>query len=184
MIIGVDFDNVMNELLETWCEYLNKKVTPEHMRDWHDITDWNMINNYPTLDEFTVFSVLRDATFWFDVRPKLDAIKKLECLQQRGHQIVVITAAPVDTVSVKCNMCLFRHFPYISWKDVIITSQKHLIDVDVLIDDYPENLRNCKNTTRCLLYKEKYNEYAWQDFECVNNWAEIANIIKEMEKNL
>ena len=43
---------------------------------------------------------------------------------------------------MKLEKVLFRYFPFFTYNDVIITTQKKLICGDVLVDDAPHNLEN------------------------------------------
>ena len=76
---------------------------------------------------------------------------------------------------------LFRYFPFIEWKDVIIASRKQMIRADILIDDGIHN--HIDGDYLRLLYTAPHNrEY---DAEAngmirVNGWEEIYRIITEL----
>jgi 5'(3')-deoxyribonucleotidase len=68
---------------------------------------------------------------------------------------------------------LAEHFPYISWTNIIFCGYK-IVNVDVLIDDRIKNFVNFDG--RKLLYTSPHNLLI-NDYERVNNWQDVANIL-------
>lgn len=177
MRIGIDFDGVMNNMLVPWCEYLSSmsrvKVNAQ------DIKYWDLQKTFTDLDPFTIQQCLKSPVFWNSVKPQPSAIDTIKQFISDGHDVVVITTAwPPESMSVKFNNCMQKYFPFINWKNVISTGRKDLVDVDILIDDNPSNLVESHSAIK-LLYCYPYNEYA-QKFNhviCVRNWKEIKEVV-------
>lgn len=174
--IAIDFDDVLNNLLPTWIETLNHKhnlsVKPE------DVTQWEMKVAFPTLTNAEIFFPLSTYSFWEKVTPKEDAIEYLRKLKELGNRIVIATSTYYKDCIPKFDNCLFKHFDYLSYKDIIICYQKDLIKCDYLIDDYEHNLKY--SSAIRLLFDAPHNRNAniqFYDFR-VYGWEEIYNLIK------
>lgn len=136
--ILIDVDDVLEDLSTQWVQWLDEKyglsVKPE------DIVSWDMHEFFPTLTDSELYSPLHSKRFWNEMTPKDGAVEYVKRLKDDGHDVVIVTASHPDTVPKKMGKFLFKYFPYISFKDVIITSRKQMISGDVLIDDAPHNL--------------------------------------------
>lgn len=92
---------------------------------------------------------------------------------ERMYDIYIITATYPQNAKVKIDW-LIKNYPAIDIKNIIITHNKQMIDVDLLVDDYEKNLIG-GNYSKILL------DYPWNrninDKEYgilrVRNWNEI-----------
>lgn len=177
LTILVDFDDVMNNFSEEWIKALNeifhKNVKHEEITDW-DICkffpDYHKLKEYPTDTE----------EFWSRVKPKEDAVKYIYKLFSEGHRVVVVTASYPTSVPVKL-MRVLPYFPFLSYKDVIVSSQKDLIKGDVLIDDGVHNLKGgtWEKILMTMPHNKDYDAEA-NGMRRVDNWCEVYSIIKEI----
>ena len=174
LTILVDMDDTLENLCEVWVDYLNEiygtnvKLT--------DVTQWDMTKVFPILTRSEIFDVLTEANLWERVKPLPGAVEYLEKLINDGHRIVIVTSASPETISVKLNKVLFKYFPYLTYKDVIISSQKQMIKGDVLIDDAPHNLEN--GSYLKMLFDAPHNQtYDRPDTIRVHNWKGIYDAI-------
>ena len=71
MKIGIDFDGVMNNMLETWVEWLNKKHGTHVQVE--DVTEWELAKKYPWLTKSELFEPLNTPEFWDEVTIKHEA---------------------------------------------------------------------------------------------------------------
>ena len=154
MTILVDMDDVLETLVEGWTEYLNDRhgldVKPT------DVKCWDMSLAFPTLTKEEVYAAGTDDALWDYVGPKPGAAEALKKLMDEGHEIYVVTASYYQTLRAKMENVLFRYFPFLDWDHVIITSNKHMIKGDVLIDDGPHNLTG--GDYRKILFNASHNE--------------------------
>lgn len=138
--ILVDMDDTIENFCETLVFMLNERfglsVKPE------DVIEWDLKKAFPTLTASDIFAPTNEAEFWKRVKPLPGAVEFLKQIHKDGHDIVIVTASNPESVPLKLNHMLFRFFPFISRKNVIIASRKDLIRGDVLIDDAPHNLEN------------------------------------------
>ena len=138
LTILVDMDDTIENLCETWVEFLNETHGTTVHKD--DIHDWDMSKAFPTIEKQQVYDPLFNENMWKRVTPLPGAVEYLKRLIDDGHKVVIVTASHQNTVAMKLNNVLFRYFPYLTTSDVIITSQKQLVCGDVMIDDAPHNL--------------------------------------------
>ena len=90
MKIGIDFDGVMNNMLETWVEWLNKEHSTQVKAE--DVTEWELAKKYPGLTRSELFKPLNTPEFWDEVTIKHEAPEVVEKLIAEGHEIYVITS--------------------------------------------------------------------------------------------
>lgn len=176
LTILVDMDDTLEDLCETWVEFLNEKHgTTVHK---NDVCDWDLTNVFPELNEQQIFAPLFDEEMWKRVKPLPKAEENLRQLIVDGHRVVIVTASHPDTVAMKLNSVLFKYFPYLSVKDVIVTSQKQLIRGDVMIDDAPHNLEGGEyfGILVSASHNKNYNAEA-SGFVRADNWDEIYKIV-------
>ncbi len=182
MKILIDMDDVLEQLVPAWVEYMNvhygTNTKPE------DVCDWNMTLAFPTVSPDIVYKAPLHDDFWDDVKPMPGADEALKKLIAEGHEIYVVTASYYQTLPVKMDNVLFKWFPYLKWEQVIISSNKQIIAGDILIDDGPHNLTG--GSYRKILFSQPHN----RNFDeksvgavRVHNWdeayAEIQKIVKE-----
>lgn len=113
------------------------------------------------------------------MEPKEGAVEYVKKLIDDGHKVYICTSTYYKTIVAKLENCLFRHFPYLSWKDVIICHNKQLMNCDYLVDDGAHNI---VGTYKGLLmdapHNKSFNEYD-NNVTRVYNWQEIYEIIKK-----
>ena len=133
LTVLIDMDDTIEELVFAWVRYVNEKfgttVRPE------DINDWNMQNFFPDIPANELYGVLEDEALWRMVKPKPGAVEYVKKIMDDGHSVFIVTSSHYRTIVPKMELVLFTYFPYITWDHVIITSNKQMVDGDVLIDD-------------------------------------------------
>lgn len=180
LTILVDVDNVLEDLNTAWVNAVNAKygtsVQPE------EIVDWEIQKFFPTLSRTQVFSPLHTKELWENLVPLDGSQEYLQRLMDDGHKIVIVTSAHPDTIPYKYKF-LIKYFPRLSFKDVIISSQKQLVCGDVLIDDAPHNLE-CGSYKGILMdapHNSNYDAEA-NGFVRVKDWSAVYQAINQMAK--
>ena len=181
MIILVDMDDTIERLLEHWVDLVNCKFGYEVTVE--DVTDWDVSKAFPGLTRQEVYDTLLDNDIWKDVEPIPGAAEALQRFIGRGHQVLLVTATPYESIRGKMDDLIFRHFPFLKWEDVIVTRRKQLIRGDVLIDDGFHNLVD--GEYRKILvdapYNRQFDEKAHGMIR-VFSWEEIERAIEDIEK--
>ena len=136
--IAIDIDDTIEYLLKAWIGWLNSKygmnIFPEQ------ITSWEVTSFFPQLTPDQVFEPLRCEEFWKTVEPMPDAVEYVKKLMDDGHEVYLCTTTYYKNIKPKFEYVVQKHFPYIEWSQVIVTSRKQLLDVDILVDDGIHNL--------------------------------------------
>lgn len=138
MIILVDMDDTIENLTEAWINYANKRFGTAV--NAADVTTWDPSEAFPTVSHEEMYALLLEDELYETVKPFEDAAHYLQKLISDGHEVFIVTNSPYQVMKAKMEKVLFRHFPFIDWKHVIITGSKPLIKGDVLIDDGVHNL--------------------------------------------
>lgn len=183
--IFVDMDDTIENLGDAWLVWLN--VQHNLLVQKNQITHWRAFVDVFTERGLTidqVYEPLHRREFWERVKPKSDAVVALKRLIDDGHRVYIATSSFSDVMYDKFDKALFPHFPYLTYKDIIITHDKGILSGDIIIDDYENNLLNSKCQYRIL-----YNAVHNKDFNCEENdiirafnWDSIVEMISEWSK--
>lgn len=180
MKILIDMDDTIEKLLPTWLHYLNS-FHKLHVEE-DDIEDWDMRKAFPELTEEQIFYPLTIDLFWTQVQPKKDAQIYVEKLIKDGHEVYIVTNSNYYSLKSKMENCLFKWFPYLSWKNVIVTHNKQMIIGDVLVDDAPHNLIGGRY--KKLLMSAPHNrhfETTGTGIVRVSNWLQAYEVIHDLK---
>ena len=138
MIVLLDMDDVLDDLLPAWVNWLNEKHGQSVSVE--DITQWDMPAAYPELTGEQVYAPLETEEFWKTVPPKEGAVEGVRKLLDEGFEVYVVTSSSYKTLKYKTEHVLLKYFPMLTWKNVIVTDRKQLIRGDILVDDGIHNL--------------------------------------------
>lgn len=183
--ILVDMDGVLENLGEVWAEIINEKFGTNV--SYENLTEWDMQKNFPDVPVEEITSILDLPGLWERLTPSPNADYYLQKLLDDGHKIVIVTASHFNSLKIKLENCLFKYYPFLSYKDVIICHQKNLIQGDILIDD---GIHNFSDTQRFkIIFSAPYNKQFIADqlpgtnyFRC-NNWEEVYTVINSLALN-
>ncbi len=179
MRILVDMDDTIERLLEELVNRANRKYHQNVAVE--DVTDWAIAPAFEGITKRQILDAMNDPGFWMDVEPIPGAAEALKHFMDEGHEVYIVTATEPEHVADKMRDLLFRCFPFLSWKQVIITCNKQLIRGDVLIDDGIHNLEG--GDYRKILFTAPYNrnyDAEANDMIRVGSWDEITRIIDRM----
>lgn len=177
MRILIDMDDVLENFSEAWINALNEEYGTDV--DVNEARDWKMEKSFPDLTPAQIYAPLYDDAFWLTVRPIPGASEALERLIAEGNEIYVVTASNYTTLKTKMEDVLFRFYPFLDWRNVIVAYRKQMICGDVLIDDGPHNLVGGDYVK--ILYDAPHN----RDFDAEGNgviragsWDEICDYLE------
>jgi 5'(3')-deoxyribonucleotidase len=181
MKIGIDFDGVINNLLDTWVEWLNRyyhepKITVEDIKQWH------FRKYFPELTEEDFLAPLFVPEFWDEVTIKPDAPEVIERLLAEGHKVYIVTSSHYMSLPHKLPKCLFAKFPFLTEKNVITVYDKSLINVDLLLDDAEHNLKDFTGIR--VLFDASYNKFCTVMDYRISSWKEFYILVSELSQSL
>lgn len=181
LTVLVDMDDTIENLTSAWVDYLNARHGA--VVNVSDISDWDFTKAFPSLRKEEVYAPLFEDSFWDWVKPIDGAVEALQRLIADGHKVFIVTTSNYHTLAAKMEKVLFQYFPFLNWNDVIITSNKQLINGDVLVDDGVHNLEGGKYFKLLMTasHNRKYDAAANGMFR-VNAWDEIYTAIDLIAK--
>ena len=176
LTILIDMDDTIENLCETWVNFLNKRHNTNISLD--DIVEWDMTKAFPTLTKEQVYAPLLEQELWESIKPLPYAVETLKKLIDEGHKIHIVTATHPQNISFKMANIIEKYFPFIDYNDIIITSKKQLIKGDVLIDDAPHNLIDGEYYSILMTapHNKRYNA-SKNGMIRVNDWNEVYSVI-------
>lgn len=176
--IAVDIDDVLIDLLGSWCECLNVKYNLNISAD--DISEWDMSKFYPMLTKDQIYDPIHRDSFWKSVSPKPYAAHYLKKLIDDGFQIYLCTATDYRNIQAKYEYVIDKYFPFIQWSHVIVAYNKQMIKADVLIDDGVHNLEGGEfiKVLMTAPHNKNYNA-AENGMYRANDWREAYEIIHQ-----
>ncbi len=184
LTILVDADDTIHNLTDAWIWYLNDRYGTSVRRS--DVTDWDFSKAFPDIRRDDVYDALFDVELWKRVKPLPGAVKYLKKLIDDGNEVYIVTASHPRTVDMKTQEAIFKHFPYLDYKNLIITSNKQMVMGDIIIDDAPHNLGG---GPLGMMMSAPHNmkvpddELAELNAVRVDGWKEVYELINEYQKN-
>ena len=177
LTILIDMDDTIENLLECWVNELNKAYGTDVKYD--EVFVWDMTKVFPSLTKTEIYAPLHNPNFWRKVQPLPGSVEYIKRLIDDGHNIYIVTTSHYTDIKSKIENVLEKHFPFISWKNVIITSNKQLVNGDILIDDGVHNLEGGKYI-KILMDAPHNRSYDAEKNGMlrVYNWEEIYNVVK------
>lgn len=180
-IIAVDMDDTIENLLEAWTKWLNKKYGYDV--DYTQIYDWRMGVTYPELTNEQIFEPLSLKDFWNTVTPKEDAMIYLKKLYEEGFKIYICTSSHYNTIQYKCQSIIERYFSFLDYHNIITMFNKQLLKCNVLVDDGTHNiLGDYYGILYTAPHNYSFNTEKYTNVSRANNWEEVYNQIKELYK--
>lgn len=181
MKIGIDLDSTLNDLDTEWAQWITKTLDPSfRLEHW---TDWDFYNFTPAGEK--VFEYLDLPGTFRGLPTKEGAIEAVTELAAQGHELFVITACfpspqTGNIISDKLDW-LQEHFPMIDKKHIFFTNRKDLVDVDVLIDDAPHNIRDFPRIG--IVFDAPWNQHLEDEYIRVKAWDEVLERIDDLACN-
>lgn len=92
----------------------------------------------------------------------------------RKYELFIVSAAMEFPHSLKDKYdWLLDHFPFISWRQLVLCGSKSVIQGDYMIDDHVKNLKHFQG--KKYMYTAAHN-LDITDYERLNNWEEVAEV--------
>lgn len=175
----IDIDDTIENLCETWVDWLNRQYGTSVTYD--EISEWDMSKFFPALTKEQVYAPLHNPMFWDYVKPKEGAVEYVKKLIDEGYDVYFCTTTDYRNVRPKFESVIQRYFPYIKWSQVIIASNKQMINADVLVDDGVHNLENGRYIKILVSASHNLNYDAESNgMYRANTWEEIYSLIHSL----
>lgn len=204
MNIGIDIDGVLTNIRKftieeglKYCEQNGKgKLINPNAYDSKDVFDWD--------EEMDLDFWVKNIFIYAKENPPLEgAASNIKKLKEEGHKLCIITArwlasprtekqfGESDAIKEKMRTTVkqwLRRNGFI-YDEIIFSMEdksKNIVDkeIDIMIEDSPQNLIQLSKLTKMICYDWPYNQGVENDniYRC-KNWDEIYLKIKELEDN-
>jgi 5'-nucleotidase len=175
MKIGIDMDDVINNLVDVWLDCYNKDYLDNLSIE--DIRGWD-IDNYTKIGH-DIYKYLGDEKLFKSLDIKDDASTIIEELL-RNNEVYIVTANASYNKGVCDDKVNFvkKYLPFFPVKNIIFINNKSLMDLDILIDDGVHNLETFKGIK--LLFDRPWNRDC-DKFDRASDWIDVFNYIKELK---
>jgi 5'(3')-deoxyribonucleotidase len=157
-------------------------MTGSHLQE-SDITEWEMTKFVPPEHKELIIDLLNNKLLWESVTPLTDSRMYMNLLNKdEDVEIYVVTDTSPETTKIKMDL-LHKYYQSFDMKNVIVTSHKDMINLDILVDDGVHNLINGS-------YKKVLLDYPWNryindnqyEIVRVKNWIDIYSYIQKRIK--
>ena len=183
LTICCDFDDTMNQLLPAWIDWLNTKYNLAVRLD--DVDTWYIDKIFPMLTESQIYEPLDTPDFWFTVEEKPEAAHYIKKIIEEGHTLYICTASYYRNLGFKFDNCLFRLFPFIDFKNIIVTYNKQMVDCDIIIDDAVHNIRGkYLGILFDMPHNRSFEDSKSNKVERVYSWEQAYNLIHKIAEQL
>lgn len=181
--ILIDCDDVLLNLLDHWIDYLNDKYQLNYSAN--DIKSWDISKWIPELTRMEIMDCLYQKDFYDEIEPIAGSYSFINKLKQDKIPFRVVTAHNYVTIDAKVRRILNIYNGNITWDDIIVASDKSIINGSIMIDDNINNLLNNKFIKTRLLFARPHNHkykndpriYYVKDFDEINEILGYKGII-------
>lgn len=174
MRLGIDLDNVLNNLTEVLLDIYNEdsgdNISLQEIKTYK--VDPYLKSEYKNKlkDYFTIASQ--------KVKPIKDSTTYLEKLHNEGHEIYILTASYYLNMVTKFDW-IRQYYPFVDKKHIWVVHKKQMVNVDCLLDDNIDNLIGGRY--KKFLYVYPWNEHINdEDIIKIHNWKEFYEKIQEL----
>lgn len=174
-IVLCDADDTIENLCETWVDYLNFQYGTNVTAS--DVVDWDISKFFPELTKEQVYAPIYDKSFWTRIQRIDSCFDVLNKIHNR-HNLYIVTATNYQTCDTKIERIL-NLFPFLNWSQFIITAKKQLVHGDYLIDDGVHNFDG-EHHYKGILFDRPHNklfDHKVAGLIRVHTWDEIGNIL-------
>jgi 5'-nucleotidase len=167
--ICVDMDGVMADV---YSQFLKM-----HAAEFGEALTPDDINGKPEGLAFrNARAYVNSPGFFRDAPLIADGQRVLEQLNQRYRVYIVSAAMEFPNSLVEKQGWLNRHFPFITWQQMVFCGSKEIVNADIMIDDHFKNLDYFSGET--ILFTQPHNIFASPgSHKRVGSWTEIESLL-------
>ena len=134
--LAVDIDNTLWDLIRPWIRIYN--VLYKDNVDYEDITEYEFFHMLKVNNKSDMLDLLTSKQFWTSVFPYENSYEYLRKLNDE-FELYIVTSTSYKTPKEKFDR-LFNMFDFLKEDQLVITSHKDLLNVDIMVDDCVDHL--------------------------------------------
>ena len=167
--IIIDMDEVIADTMGGMISWYKG----EHGRDinFEDAIGGSWLRIFPLEHHSLIKERLYSLGFFRSVPVMENSIEVLREMNQR-YEVFIVSAAMEFPNSLKDKLeWLLEHFPFLTWKQLVLCGDKRLISGDYMIDDHVRNLEHFNG--KKYLFTSPHNRDI-TGYDRLNDWQEVA----------
>lgn len=169
--IIIDMDEVIADTMG--------KVVNWYVPQYGDLINYNRmemgswLKGFPKEHHSMIKEMVFQPGFFRDIPVMEDAQEVLAEMNKR-YEIFIVSAAIEFPDSLKDKLeWLLEHFPFFSWRQLVLCGDKKMIHGDYMIDDIDRNLKHFNG--KKFLFSAAHNK-ACNDYPRLESWKHAAEI--------
>lgn len=167
----IDMDEViadpMGEMISWYDKEYGRPV------DYQKMLGGSWVKGFPEDHQLLIRERLLAEGFFRRLPVMKDAVEVLKKMNEQ-YEIFIVSAATEFPNSLKDKLeWLLEHFPFLSWRQLVLCGDKRLVSGDYMIDDHVRNLKHFNG--KKYLFTSPHN-LDIMDFPRINNWKEAGEI--------
>ena len=169
----IDMDDVLADASQGIIDHFNKINNENISKEQFEDSDFYTFIRQEKYISYR--DVLYEVGFFRDLEVFPDAQAIVEELSKK-YEIFIVSAATEFPQSLSEKQeWLSKHFPFISWKNIVFCGDKSIIKGDIMIDDHARNFDGFEGYK--LLFHSPHNTLV-KGFKRVKNWKEIYELLR------
>jgi 5'-nucleotidase len=166
----VDMDEVIADTTAGMVEWYKKAYGGDI--DYNKMLEGkSLIKGFPEEHQTDVRQQLYTNGFFRHLPVIKDSIEVLEQMNRRYEVYIVSAATEFPNSLTDKHNWLMEHFPFFTWKQLVLCGVKSMIIADFMIDDHARHLELFTGEPYIFTAPHNLEE---QRFRRVNNWQEVA----------
>ena len=186
MKIGIDCDGVLRDLIPAIVDGI-KTTHPHHADKILTPTSWDWEQWLPfwTDDETEKYIFEDNYLDFFGVEcpPINEAVEDWNKLRawaiENNHELVLVSAQREHCIEP--TEAWLQRWGFVGWDGIQFTKEKHLVDVNVLIDDSPEKLEKFNNESitggKAICMKQTWNQECHTKYTSIDRLSDLITIL-------
>ncbi len=169
--IIIDMDEVIADPMGDMIDWYSQQY--EHAIDRQKMLGGSWVKGFPEEHHQLVMDRLLSPGFFRHLPVMKDSVEVIGELNKK-YEVFIVSAAMEFPNSLKDKLeWLLEHFPYLSWKQVVLCGDKKLIHGDYMIDDHVKNLKDFVG--KKYLFTSAHN-LDITEYDRLNDWKEVAEV--------
>lgn len=171
-VLLIDQDDVLAEYISAVVEAFNNKYGTRFKTS--DCTAWDLASIFGE----EILTVMHEPELFRNLKPVKDAVETFERLYRSNlFEMYIVTAAHPRTVEAKYDW-IKEHMAFLPQKNIIVSSAKHMIKGDYLLDDGMHNIKAFADTDGTpIVFDRPHNQLEGKGFRRVGNWLDFEKLI-------
>lgn len=177
--IGIDLDGVLRDLHAPICKWwflkTGIKKTPEDIHDWDWYTYLEGERGGLSREEFYRW-YRNESVVYQEAVPIFESTKYVSILARKYD--LILATVQLSPCARKCSLEWVEHFFPNCFKAIFMGEDKGLLELDILIDDYWQNL-DLSCTWTGILFDQPWNRHI-MGYRRIKSWREIEVLCEHL----